>query len=94
MYDFDEINMILAEMRDEGTVEPIDDPNVQTDFYDWAEVVGVADEIEPNVEFAWPKALTLKYLGRGRARRRVVSAYAIRLYIKIIFLKILRLTGR
>ena len=39
--DFDAINMILAEMRDEGIVEPIDDPSIQTDFYDWADVVGV-----------------------------------------------------
>jgi hypothetical protein len=49
--DFDAINMILAEMRDEGIVEPIDDPSIQTDFYDWADVVGISDEIEPDVEF-------------------------------------------
>lgn len=47
MYDFDEINAILATMTDEGLVEPIDDPNIQTDFYDWAEVVGISDQIEP-----------------------------------------------
>ena len=51
MYDFDEINAILAEMRDEGIVEPIDDPSIQTDFYDWAEIVGITDEIEPFVTF-------------------------------------------
>jgi hypothetical protein len=50
--DFEDVNRILAEMRDEGIVEPIDDPNVQTDFYDWAEVVGVSDEIETNVRFS------------------------------------------
>ena len=49
--DFDAINMILAEMRDEGTIEPIDDPSIQTDFYDWADVVGISDQIEPDVEF-------------------------------------------
>jgi hypothetical protein len=49
--DFDAINMILAEMRDEGIVEPIDDQSIQTDFYDWADVVGISDEIEPDVEF-------------------------------------------
>jgi hypothetical protein len=49
--DFEAINMILAEMRDEGIVEPIDDPSIQTDFYDWADVVGISDEIEPDVEF-------------------------------------------
>lgn len=51
LYSFDEINGILSAMRDEGLVEPIDDPNIQTDFYDWAEVIGVADEIEPFVTF-------------------------------------------
>ena len=50
--DFEDVNRILAEMVDAGMVEPIDDPNIQTDFYDWAEVVGISDEIEPDVEFA------------------------------------------
>lgn len=49
--DFDDVNRILAEMVDAGMVEPIDDPSIQTDFYDWAEVIGVSDEIEPDVEF-------------------------------------------
>lgn len=52
MYDFDDINRILAEMVDSGMVEPIDDPSIQTDFYDWADVVGISDQIEPGVEFA------------------------------------------
>ena len=50
--DFDAINLILAEMRDEGMIEPIDDPNIQTDFYDWADVVGISDEIEPETIFS------------------------------------------
>lgn len=50
--DFDDVNRMLAEMCDEGIVEPIDDPSIQTDFYDWADVVGISDEIEPDVEFA------------------------------------------
>ena len=50
--DFDAINMILAEMRDEGIVEPIDDPTIQTDFYDWADVVDLNEEIEPDAVFA------------------------------------------
>lgn len=50
--DFDAINMILAEMRDEGIIEPIDDPSIQTDFYDWADVVGISDQIEPGVQFS------------------------------------------
>ena len=49
--DFDDVNRILAEMVDDGMIEPIDDPSIQTDFYDWAEVVGISDEIEPDVEF-------------------------------------------
>jgi hypothetical protein len=28
-------------MVDDGMVEPIDDPSIQCDFYDWADVVGV-----------------------------------------------------
>jgi len=52
MYNFDDVNDILAEMRDERMIEPIDDPNIQTDFYDWAEIVGITNEIEPDVEFA------------------------------------------
>lgn len=51
MFDFEDVNRILCEMRDEGIIEPIDDPNIQTDFYDWADVVGISDEIEPDVEF-------------------------------------------
>lgn len=51
MYNFDDINDILAEMRDENIIEPIDDPNIQTDFYDWAEVVGILWDIEPESIF-------------------------------------------
>lgn len=49
--DFDNVNLILLSMVDEGLVEPIDDPSIQTDFYDWADVVGVSDQIEPNTIF-------------------------------------------
>jgi len=55
MYDFEDVNRILDEMAEQGIlepmVEPIDDPSIQTDFYDWAEVVGISDQIEPDVEF-------------------------------------------
>ena len=44
---FDEINGILASMRDEGLVEPIDDPNVEVDFWDWADIIGVVDDFVP-----------------------------------------------
>ena len=55
MYDFEDVNRILAEMAEQGivepTVEPIDDPNVEVDFWDWAEVIGIVDEvIEPHEE--------------------------------------------
>lgn len=49
---FDDLNRILAEMVDEGLVEPIDDGSLHTDFYDWADVVGILDEIEPDTTFA------------------------------------------
>lgn len=52
MFDFDDVNRILAEMRDEGIVEPIDDPTIHADFYDWASVVGVLDEIEEDTQWA------------------------------------------
>ena len=47
IHDFDEINLILAGMVDEGIVEPIDDPNFEVDFWDWADIVGVVDEFVP-----------------------------------------------
>lgn len=54
--DFDAVNRLLDEMAEAGIlepmVEPIDDPSIQTDFYDWADVVGVTDEIEPDIEWA------------------------------------------
>ena len=52
MYDFEDVNWILSKMVDQGIVEPIDDPSIQTDFYDWAEVVGVLDQVEPEIEWA------------------------------------------
>lgn len=47
----DAINAILNQLADEGMVEPmvepIDDPNNLTDFWDWADVVGIVDEFAP-----------------------------------------------
>lgn len=48
----DEINAILAGMRDDGTIEPIDDPNLEIDFWDWADIVGVVDDYAPFDEVA------------------------------------------
>lgn len=45
--DFEDVNRILAEMVDDGMVEPIDDPNAEINFWDWADVVGVVDEFAP-----------------------------------------------
>ena len=47
MNDFEAINDLLNEMVDEGMVEPIDDPSLNVDFWDWADVVGVVDEFVP-----------------------------------------------
>jgi len=47
IHDFDEINDILNAMVDDGMVEPIDDPNLEVDFWDWADIVGVVDEFVP-----------------------------------------------
>lgn len=47
MKNFDEINALLNQMVDDGMVEPIDDPSINVDFWDWADVVGVVDEFVP-----------------------------------------------
>lgn len=50
-YDFDDVNAILSALADadivEPMVEPIDDPSVEVDFWDWADVVGVVDDFIP-----------------------------------------------
>lgn len=51
IHDFDEINKVLDEMAQDGTIEPmiepIDDPSLQVDFWDWADVLGIVDEFAP-----------------------------------------------
>jgi len=47
MNDFEAINDLLNQMADQGMVEPIDDPSLNVDFWDWADVVGVVDEFVP-----------------------------------------------
>lgn len=51
--DTDTINAILADFADkdmvEPMVEPIDDPNNEVDFWDWADIIGIVDEFEPQV---------------------------------------------
>jgi hypothetical protein len=45
MYDFEEVNGILAELAAKDAVEPMvephDDPAVLCDFYDYAAIVGI-----------------------------------------------------
>ena len=52
--DFDAVNRILMEMAELNIVEPIDDPSIQTDFYDYAEVVGIDidDFVPPEYDHA------------------------------------------
>jgi hypothetical protein len=47
MYDFEDINAILADMADAGIVEPMVEPIDENDCHplDWAEVVGCMDDI-------------------------------------------------
>ena len=51
MYDFEDVNRILAEMADQNIVEPIDEKDCHP--LDWAEVVGVDifDEVYPDAPF-------------------------------------------
>ena len=50
--DFEDINAILAQLADDGTlepmVEPIDDPSLEVNFWDWADIVGIVDELAPD----------------------------------------------
>ena len=48
--DFEEVNRILAEMHDNGMVEPIDDGSFEIHLDEWASVVGVADEFFPEYD--------------------------------------------
>ena len=43
----DDVNAMLNALTVEHIVEPIDDPNLEIDFWDWAEVVGVVDQFVP-----------------------------------------------
>jgi hypothetical protein len=51
MYDFEDVNQILAELADAGIVEPTIEPIDENDCHplDWASVVGVDifDEVYP-----------------------------------------------
>ena len=52
MYDFEHINTILAQLAEEGTIEPMAEP-IDTDDcgpFDYAEVTGLWDEMYPEPE--------------------------------------------
>ena len=55
MMTFDEINAVLNQMADEGTlepmIEPIDSPAETVDFWDWADIIGIVDEFVPDDPF-------------------------------------------
>jgi hypothetical protein len=44
---YDEVNYFLNSLADDHIVEPIDDPNVECGFWEWAETVGIVDEYCP-----------------------------------------------
>lgn len=46
-FDLDQINAELNSLADNHTIEPIDDPMVACDFWDWADVIGIVDEYCP-----------------------------------------------
>jgi hypothetical protein len=56
MYDFEDVNLILAEMADTGIIEPMIEPIDENDCHplDWASVVGVDifDEVYPYADEA------------------------------------------
>jgi hypothetical protein len=55
MYEFEDINAVLADMAEKGIVEPTIEPIDETDCHplDWASVVGVDifDEVYPEADF-------------------------------------------
>jgi len=48
---FDEENGVLADLAEQGIiepmVEPIDDPSLEVNYWDWAEVLGIVDNMVP-----------------------------------------------
>jgi hypothetical protein len=52
MFDaFDDVNDVLNTLAEQGIiermVEPIDDPSLQTNYWDWAETIGIVDDLVP-----------------------------------------------
>ena len=53
--DFDSVNSVLNDLAEQGIlepmIEPIDDPNLEVDYWDWAGVIGIVDDVCPNEPF-------------------------------------------
>jgi hypothetical protein len=53
--DFDDANDVLNTLAEQGIiermVEPIDDPSLQTNYWDWAETIGIVDDLVPMARF-------------------------------------------
>jgi hypothetical protein len=49
--DLDEANSQLSYLAEQGIVEPmvepIDDPSLEVNYWDWAEVLGIVDNMVP-----------------------------------------------
>ena len=44
---YDDVNDILNTLVTLGLVEPIDDPSLEVNYWDWAETVGIVDDLVP-----------------------------------------------
>lgn len=55
---FDDVNRILAELAQQGTIEPMVEPIDESDCHpmDWAEVTGLADELADEI---YPEPVTM-----------------------------------
>ena len=51
LHDLDEPNSQLSYLAEQGIiepmVEPIDDPSIEVNYWDWAEVIGIVDNLIP-----------------------------------------------
>ena len=53
--DLENINSVLNQLADdnvlEPVLEPVDDPTVEMNFWDWADILGIVDEFVPEEPF-------------------------------------------
>lgn len=43
----DSANRVLMELAGQNIVEPIDDPSLEVNFWEWADVLGIVKEFVP-----------------------------------------------